>query len=95
MPSLSGDTVVNIPMNKVVGVVALIVSIAGLWWTMKSNIEKNEEKLILIEKNVQINSSTLLEHDDRLDESDIDRVEIRSQLANIQELLLEIKSKIQ
>ena len=87
MSELNTSTTITVPITKVVGIVLFISMLVGLWYDVKSLTKQNESNILDLRRITET-------HATRLNQQDINIVEVKTKLDNIQAILVEIKNNI-
>ena len=88
MNSITEKTTITVPLLKLGAILIPLIGFAGLYFELSNSVENNTSDLIDLK-------AITTQQESRLNNSDVDRVEIQTKLVNIEALLLEIKTKVQ
>lgn len=84
---LDSTTTISVPLSKVIGIIAMIATVLGFWYNLKALANENSREILELKEIVTAHSM-------RLNQNEVNIVEVKTKLDNIQELLVEIKNNI-
>lgn len=87
MNTINRETTIQIPLVKVFGITGVVITLAGFWFNLTAQVYANQKDITKLIETTQ-------KHNERIKDSEVDMVEIRTKLVSIEALLVDIKSQI-